>query len=209
MNTCKVDGCKRRHKAQGYCATHYAQFRRGAPVTKKIKTRNHTQYECCSEEGCTEPVKAKGVCATHYQRLLRHGHTMYRDRKKLAKFCSVPNCDNHLYANGICHSHYLKSRKWLEFGLTLDGYLSMAEEQGNVCLICKKPESAPDGRSAKTRDLSVDHSHVTNKVRGLLCNKCNRGLGLFCDDPSLLQSAMNYLWKHDDGASIPTENEAQ
>lgn len=209
MNTCKIDGCKRQHKAQGYCATHYAQHRRGVPVTKKIKTRDHTQFECCTEDGCNEPVKAKGLCATHYQRLLRHGHTMYRDRKKPPKTCCVPNCGNHLYANGICHSHYLKSRKWIDYGLTLDGYLSMAEEQGNVCLICKNPETAPNSLSGKVKDLAVDHCHSTNKIRGLLCSNCNRGLGLFCDDPSLLQSAINYLRKHDGGASIPAQNDAE
>jgi len=201
MNTCKIDGCKRHHKAQGYCATHYAQFRRGASVTKQIKTRDHSQFECCTEDGCNNPVKAKGLCAAHYQRLLRHGHTMYRDRKKPAKFCSVSTCDNHLYANGICHSHYLKSRKWMELGLTLDGYIKMNDDQSGVCAICSKPEISPNPLSGKIKDLAVDHNHKTNKIRGLLCNKCNRGIGLLCDDPTLLQSAIDYLRKHDSGAS--------
>lgn len=42
-------------------------------------------------------------------------------------------------------------------------------------------------------DLVVDHDHSTKKIRGVLCNKCNKGLGLFRDSPDLLEYARIYL----------------
>ena len=51
------------------------------------------------------------------------------------------------------------------------------------CVIC--------GDSGK---LVVDHDHVTGEIRGVLCNHCNRGLGHFRDDPTLLEFAAQYLY---------------
>ena len=74
------------------------------------------------------------------------------------------------------------------YGLTPEGLLDLHEKQGGVCKICGN--TAKDGRN-----LDVDHCHTTGKVRGLLCNNCNRGLGHFQDDPILLQKAIDYLGK--------------
>jgi len=46
--------------------------------------------------------------------------------------------------------------------------------------------------------LVVDHSHITGKIRRLLCNHCNRGLGHFRDDPTLLEFAAQYLYASED-----------
>lgn len=51
------------------------------------------------------------------------------------------------------------------------------------CVICGSNEK-----------LVVDHDHKTGKIRGLLCNHCNRGLGHFRDDPTLLEFATQYLY---------------
>jgi hypothetical protein len=79
------------------------------------------------------------------------------------------------------------------YGLSLEEYDEMVERQGGVCAICGKPETAQDVNSGTNRRLSVDHCHKTNEVRGLLCSKCNTGLGLFKDDITSLRSAINYL----------------
>lgn len=78
-----------------------------------------------------------------------------------------------------------------DYGISQLDYESMLEAQGGVCDICKKPE-----RSKRFKFLAVDHDHLTNKVRGLLCNRCNAGLGNFDDVIPLLCKAANYLEKH-------------
>ena len=80
------------------------------------------------------------------------------------------------------------------YGISLEEYNTMLEQQNYSCKICNsKQSSSPHGSS----NFAVDHCHGTGKVRGLLCNHCNRGLGLFKDNAELLKTALNYLEKFD------------
>lgn len=72
-----------------------------------------------------------------------------------------------------------------QYGMTLEEYESMAQEQGGVCKICCGPPTS--------RGLVVDHCHKTGKVRGLLCSTCNTALGQFRDDLWTLYRAVSYL----------------
>ena len=195
-DACSMDGCDRPHKARGYCQTHYMQFKRGITPIGPIRSRVSEKPPECEEADCSAPVKAKGLCRTHYQRLLRHGHTMYRDRKTEPKPCSIASCDNHAYAKGLCHAHYLKQRKWQAQGIDAARYQEMLAEQNGICAVCHKPETRRDGTSGKVRDLAIDHDHTTGAIRALLCSSCNRGLGLFQDSADLLGKAVAYLEKH-------------
>lgn len=81
------------------------------------------------------------------------------------------------------------------YGITYPAYLSMKRGQGGVCAICKEEETGVHRRGSVEipLDLAVDHCHETGEVRGLLCHKCNKGLGLFKDNPVLLKAAQDYL----------------
>lgn len=80
------------------------------------------------------------------------------------------------------------ARRWLRslYGMTLEQYNGMLEDQGGVCKIC-------GNTCVSRRRLSVDHCHVTGKIRGLLCMKCNRGIGMLGDSPEMLDLASAYL----------------
>ena len=82
----------------------------------------------------------------------------------------------------------LKSR----YGIDLDIYFSMLEKQNNKCAICETKENNVLGNRAKW-SFSVDHNHITGKIRGLLCNQCNRAIGMLKDDAALLRKAADYL----------------
>ena len=71
-------------------------------------------------------------------------------------------------------------------GLALmGGYDAQLVKQGGGCAIC--------GARPKVRRLNVDHEHLSGAVRGLLCARCNRGLGWFADRPERLEGAALYL----------------
>jgi hypothetical protein len=52
------------------------------------------------------------------------------------------------------------------------------------------------GKQAEKRNLALDHCHRTGALRGILCMKCNLGLGYYMDSPELLAKAIEYLRKH-------------
>lgn len=78
------------------------------------------------------------------------------------------------------------------YGVTSHEYDSMLDRQSGVCAICHQPETARH-KSGVIKSLAVDHCHKTNRVRGLLCEECNHGLGRFRDSVERLQSAIKYL----------------
>lgn len=79
-----------------------------------------------------------------------------------------------------------------KYDITLEEYDGMFEHQNGVCAICLRPETTKNNQGAIKR-LSVDHNHETGKNRGLLCHKCNMGLGYFDDNVVILHNAATYL----------------
>lgn len=72
-----------------------------------------------------------------------------------------------------------------KYGITVSDYHDMAAEQKGLCKLCGSP---PCGRR-----LYIDHDHELGFVRGLLCRKCNAGLGFFNDSVQRLIAAVKYL----------------
>lgn len=78
-----------------------------------------------------------------------------------------------------------------EFGISIESYLKLEKKQNGLCAICGENEL-----SKRNKNLSLDHCHITNKIRGLLCTNCNRAIGLLKDDVFILKKAIKYLLKH-------------
>lgn len=83
-----------------------------------------------------------------------------------------------------------RSKLRRKYGLTPEDKETIALRQNYRCAIC------PALACSEKRGLFIDHSHTTGKVRGLLCNSCNRGLGYFRDNPEFLKRAEEYLRGH-------------
>jgi len=70
------------------------------------------------------------------------------------------------------------------YGISEDEYRAILSAQGGCCAICLNVDKG---------NLSVDHDHVTNEIRGLLCKKCNCAIGLLYDDPQRIDRAAKYI----------------
>ena len=88
----------------------------------------------------------------------------------------------------------IRRYKWKErYNITPEKYTEMLVCQNGRCAICGNEETARHNRSNEVQKLAVDHCHVTGRVRGLLCQDCNRGISKFHDDPVRLKNAIKYL----------------
>lgn len=124
---------------------------------------------------------------------------------KTCKTCGVMKEEVEFYPKNLsckscCH---LKARKWAKdnpekvknsrrktklkqkYGIDVEQYDRMYDEQNGVCYICEQPHVR--------RSLNVDHCHSTGKIRKLLCDKCNMVLGLVNDSEKLLLRMKDYL----------------
>ena len=93
-----------------------------------------------------------------------------------------------LYEKGSQQKQNLKRK----YNLTIEQYDQMLQTQAGVCAICEQPCSTG-------RRLSVDHDHITGKIRGLLCTKCNIRLGMIESVNAMrfkLRPFLRYLKKH-------------
>jgi hypothetical protein len=108
------------------------------------------------------------------------------------------NCKN---TDGL-HYHCKACRKaesLKQYGLTLESYDELLQEQGGVCKICLTDD--PRGQSKAGR-FYVDHNHRTGQVRGLLCNDCNTAIGLLKDSPAIAEVAHQYLLREGNYSNV-------
>ena len=141
----------------------------------------------CSVDSCDKPYYGKGYCSQHWQRWRARGSVL--DPAPLPEVCTVEGCDEPHSATGFCRTHYYRVRHISKtYGLAWDEYTGLFEAQDGCCAICLVALDLLGKNS-----LRVDHCHESGSVRGLLCHKCNIGLGHFDDNPSHLRRAADYL----------------
>lgn len=210
---CSVGGCGKPHVARGYCRNHYTNWNRtGNPIAVRIYVKGNRG---CDFPACPKPHNAQGLCVGHTAQrtagrdltpLGEYRSTLVRDEQG-RKQCR--GCDGWFpvdrYAaesktkdglRAICDRCERGRKMRSMYGITLDEYLRLLDEQGGVCAVCRRVNE--DGR-----ELAVDHDHgccsgrkaCGKCVRGLLCSPCNLALGLLREAPEILDAAAAYLRK--------------
>ena len=119
-------------------------------------------------------------------------HKAERKRKRRVGFDRQKHCSQVGLSTRFKQGDNLgaKSPSWkggyyARYGLTYEDYDKLLAEQEGVCAVCHRPP--------KTQRLNVDHDHKTGRVRGLLCFRCNYGLGWFQDDIARFERIVLYL----------------
>ena len=124
---------------------------------------------------------------------LRHPEK-YRARER--KYHSANHKRRAVMRKASHDRHPEQRRRWAlkkNYDLTPEQWASIFEAQGRCCAICKTPIPNGNKRKDGTATWATDHDHKTGKVRGILCNNCNHGLGNFKDNKTLLRLATEYL----------------
>ena len=84
-----------------------------------------------------------------------------------------------------------RKRQVLTYGITWEQFVAMWDEQDGKCKICRIEVQTFAQHSSSAG--CIDHDHSTGQIRGILCRRCNLGIGYFRDKPVLLQAAIVYL----------------
>lgn len=186
---CTIAGCTNRINARGLCGKHYQQVRDGRlghPEAAEI-----LREQPCSVDDCDHPAYARGWCNMHWQRNHRLGDPGEAERRRMVyesgQLCAIKACERPPRWGVYCGSH---ARRFRKYGLTEQDLVGMLTRQKSRCAICGTAEPGSAG------EWCVDHDHITGQIRGLLCGRCNSGIGLLQDDPDIIKAAARYVTRH-------------
>lgn len=157
--------------------------------------KNNKRASTCHPE---RPHLARGLCSSCYykepdqkkRRATSHNLWAAKNKDKVKK-----------YAQNVYKKHRVRilaenkvRRQWKLYEITQGQYDKMFKQQNGVCTICFRPPNR--------QGLNIDHDHVTNRVRGLLCWYCNKYIVCGPNTPELLERAAAYLRSEFDGREL-------
>jgi hypothetical protein len=211
-NRCSVADCDKPVKASGWCGTHYGRwYRTGTTDTQPRRPKKARLKQCvdCGKQYETSAPNSKRCkpCLPAYQRAqnkryaeshadeIRERHREKRRRRpehyrEIARQQRLSNPERQKeYQRRYNEKHRTMlslRRRSKQFGMTIDMIHVMMESQGNQCAICLDPLTI-EGQ------YDIDHCHTTGTIRGILCMRCNRGIGMLRDNYTLCEAAAAYL----------------
>lgn len=177
VEPCEYGPCDRREFRGGYCEPHYLQRSRGQELRPIAARKPGGLPSACLRDA--DGNKRCWACGGWLPE-----EEFYRSSRE---------ADGLTGSCRSCYAQRARRSTCERYGLTEGEYDALLEQQGGVCAICRKP--------CERGCLSIDHDHrccpgdrsCGKCVRGLLCRRCNQGLGNFHDDQAALLAAVAYL----------------
>lgn len=161
----------------------------GGPIPESRSTKAQTCSKKCSVD-LQNALRQQAIIALREARHCDYcGKQMPASKRLGARFCSE-ECKKTVQDARWREQNPHYNRMYL-YNLPAAEYEAMLEVQQNRCAICRTEDWG-----GKHGVPHVDHCHETRKVRGLLCDACNAGLGRFKDRPDVLEAAAAYLRRH-------------
>ncbi len=179
------------HKAQCKACDHAHRVALRAALPRKRKPMGPVPADRdlpkkCTRCGIEKPHSEFGIS----RKAKGNSIAVYRSH---CKECSSTRAQQWYWENVDRAASNKRRSNLAQYGLTLEQYEELHIAQSGVCAICGEGEPAAHGRTGRKFLLSVDHCHETGIIRGLLCQRCNRAIGLLNDNTDLLKKAIDYL----------------
>ena len=183
---CQHDGCCEPLLARGLCSKHYQRSVRG-----KNQHATDGQIKCAVCAMLFSPYRSRSItCSRACYRKLPDVVEKDKAHKRKPEIKETRNARRRI-SNNPEKRLTNRAQTLKRYGLTIEKFDQMLDQQNGVCAICGSPPATEGWQTVK--QLHVDHDHATGHVRGLLCDTCNRGLGYFHDDLAKLEQAKQYL----------------
>jgi len=188
------DNCKENNRKRNRLGIDFIE--KACSRCQKVRPVSWFYKSLASKDGLSEMCKECRLDATHNLRKRYKENNKYanlnkerelycnRCKQKKSSFLFYKYSGNKTGFQDICKACTRDSQRRNKYGITPDSLIELIRKQENKCAICG---------NVFTKEFHIDHSHATNIVRGLLCEKCNLALGLFKDNPAILRSAISYL----------------
>jgi Recombination endonuclease VII len=156
----------------------------------------HDTELCAEESGCDEPVNAQDLCRRHARNARFSGTAAPKFRRLRSIHALAESNGDHRWCigcqgwirpskRGTCLQGESEFSRYIKTGWTAEEFDLALIAQGNRCALC--------GRKPGKMGLHADHCHITRSTRQLLDADCNTALGLFRDNPELMQRAADYV----------------
>jgi len=156
----------------------------------KLESAPNVNLPIGTEKRCSRCLETKSInefykCKNKYRKLCKNCQRKAVNKENRKEYIKKYNKENERRLQEYRKKWFQKNKYRLNYNITSKDVDNMLIKQNYKCAICDRP-------LIETK-RNIDHNHKTNKVRGLLCAKCNHGLGMFNDDLNLLKKAVFYI----------------